>query len=136
MSSPLRSIPFANHGSPQQSGHEGGPQIVAATDPALTGLGELAARDDSRLYIAVFAGSQRTGGHAIRVAGVDRAGDTLTVRALFVAPAADALTVQVLTSPAHLISIERQSASSAREIVLVDQSGAERARGAVRQSQP
>lgn len=131
----MRSIPFANHGSPQQSGHEGGPRIVAATDPTLTGLGELPARDDGRLYIAVFAGSQRTGGYAIRVAGVDIAGDTLTVRALFVAPAADALTVQVLTSPAHLVSIERQSASSAREIVLVDQSDTERARSAVPQSE-
>ena len=130
----MRSIPFANHGSPQQSGHEGGPRIVAATDPALTGLGELAARDDGRLYIAVFAGSQRTGGYAIRVAGVDRAGDTLRVRAIFSSPEADALTIQVLTSPAHLVSIERQSAGSAREIVLVDQSAAERARGVVRQS--
>jgi hypothetical protein len=136
VSSPVRGISFANHGSPQQSGHEGGPRIVAATDPARTGLGELAARDDGRLYIAVFAGSQRTGGYAIRVAGVDRAGDTLRVRALFSSPAADALTIQVLTSPAHLISIERQSASSAREIVLVDQSAAERARGVVPQSHP
>ena len=132
----MRSIPFANHGSPQQSGHEGGPRIVAATDPALTGIGELAARDDGRLYIAVFAGSQRTGGYAIRVAGVDRAGDTLRVRAMFSSPEADAVTIQVLTSPAHLVSIERQSTGSAREIVLVDQSGAERARGVVRQSHP
>jgi hypothetical protein len=136
MSSPARSIPFANHGSPQQSGHEGGPRIVVATDPALTGLGELAACDDGRLYIAVFAGSQRTGGYAIRVAGVDRAGDTLRVRAMFSSPEADALTIQVLTSPAHLVSIERLSAAGARDIVLVDQAGAEHARGAVRQSHP
>jgi protease stability complex PrcB-like protein len=136
VSSPARSIPFANHGSPQQSGHEGGPRIVAATDPALTGLGDLVSRDDDRLYIAAFTGSQRTGGYAIRVAGVDRAGDTLTVRALFVAPAPDALTIQVLTSPAHLVSIERQSAAGARDIVLIDQAAAERARGVVRQSTP
>ena len=136
MSSPEGSIPFANHGSPQQSAHEGGPRIVAATDPAATGFGALVSRDDSRLYIAVFAGSQRTGGYAIRVAGVDRAGATLTVRALFVRPAPDALTIQVLTSPAHLVSIERQSAIGARDIVLVDQSAAERARGAVPQSEP
>jgi hypothetical protein len=136
LSSPVRSVPFANHGSPQQSGHEGGPRIVAATDPAFTGLGDLASRDDDRLYIAAFAGSQRTGGYAIRVAGVDRAGDTLTVRALFVVPAPDALTIQVLTSPAHLVSIERQSASGARDIVLVDQSAAERARSPMPQSHP
>ena len=136
MSSPARSIPFANHDSLQHSAHEGGPRIVAATDPALTGLGDLVSRDENRLYIAVFAGSQRTGGYAIRVAGVDRSGDTLTVRALFVAPAPDALTTQALTSPAHLVSIDRPSAGAVREIVLVDQSAAERARTTVPQSQP
>jgi hypothetical protein len=132
----VRSIPFADHGSPQQSAHEGGPQIVAATDPALTGLGDRVARDDERLYIAGFAGSQRTGGYAIRVTGVDRTGETLTVRALFVAPEPGALTIQVLTSPAHLVSIDRRSARGARDVVLVDQSGAERARSSVPQSQP
>ncbi len=108
---------------------------MAATHPAVTGFGELVSRDDRRLYIAVFAGSQHTGGYAIRVASVDRAGDTLTVRALFVAPAPDALTIQVLTSPAHLVSIDRQSATGARDIVLVDQSAAVRARGTVPQSE-
>jgi hypothetical protein len=136
LSSSLRSIPFTNHGSPQGSQHEGGPRIVAATDPAATGLGGLVSRHEGRLYIAVFAGSQRTGGYAIRVAGVDRAGDTLIVRAMFSSPPPDALTIQVLTSPAHLVSIDRASAASAREIVLVDQTGAERARSAVPQSQP
>lgn len=131
-----RSLPFANHGAIQQSAYEGGPKIAAAIDPAVAGLGELVSRDDGRLYIAVFAGSQRTGGYAIRVASVDRAGETLTVRAVFSAPASDALTIQVLTSPAHLVSIDRKSAAGARDIVLVDQSGAERARGAMPQSQP
>jgi len=136
LTTPARSIPFLDHGSPQQSAHQRGPRIVAATDPAITGFGELASRDGKRLYIAVFAGSQRTGGYAIRVAGVQRADDTLTVRALFVEPPPDALTIQMLTSPAHLVSIERQSATGAREIVLVDQSKTERARSAVPQSQP
>ena len=129
-------IPFADHGSTQQSAHDGGPRIVAATDPVGVGLGELASRDDGRLYIAVFAGAQRTGGYGIRVVRVDRAGDTLTVRAMFNVPAPDALTIQVLTSPAHLVSIGRQSATGARAVVLVDQSAAERARGTVPQSQP
>jgi len=135
LTTPARSIPFVSHGWPHQSAHQGGPRIVAATDPAVTGFSEPASRDGKRLYIAVFAGSQRTGGYEIRVAGVERAGDTLTVRALFVAPAPDALTTQMLTSPAHLVSIERQSATGAREVVLVDQSETERARGAVPQSQ-
>ena len=131
-----RSLPFADHGAIQQSAHEGGPRIAAATDPAVAGLGELVSRDDGRLYIAVFAGSQRTGGYAIRVAGVDRAGETLTVRAVFSTPASDAITIQVLTSPAHLVSIDQQSVTGVRGLVLVDQFGAERARGAMPQSQP
>ena len=131
-----RSIPFTDHGSTQESAYEGAARIVAATDPVGVGLGELASRDDGRLYIAVFAGAQRTGGYGIRVAGVDRAGDTLTIRAMFSAPAPDAITIQVLTSPAHLVSIARQSATGARAVVLVDQSAAERARGTVPQSQP
>jgi hypothetical protein len=131
-----RSIPLTDHGSTQQSAYDGPARIAVAIDPAAMGLGELASREDGRLYIAAFAGSQRTGGYGIRVVRVDRAGETLTVRAMFSSPAPGALTIQVLTSPAHLVSIDRQSATGAREIVLVDQSAAERARSTVPQSQP
>jgi len=129
-------IPFTDHGSTQQSDYDGVPRVVAATDPARTGLGPLASKVDGRLYIGVFAGAQRTGGYGVRVVRIDRAGDTLTVRAMFSVPAPDALTIQVLTSPANLVSIDRQQAASAREIVLIDQSAAERARGTVPQSEP
>ena len=132
----VQNIPFTDHGSTQQSDYEGGPRIVAAGDLGLTGLGGLATNDATRLFLAAFAGSQRTGGYDIRVARIDRAGTTITVRATFVTPAPGALTIQVLTSPAQLVSIERNSAASARDVVLVDQSGAERARGTVPQSQP
>jgi hypothetical protein len=131
-----QSVPFKEHGSTQQTAHEGGPKIVAATDPERTGLGALAAKENGRIYIAVFAGAQRTGGYGIRVGRIDLTGDTLTVRAVFTSPAPDALVIQVLTSPAQLVSIDRQSAVSAQVIVLVDQSAAERARGTVPQSQP
>lgn len=130
------SIPFTDHGSTQQSGHHGAPGIAAATDPAGTGLTQLTSATVGRIYIAVFAGAKRTGGYGIRVLRVDRAGDTLTVRAMFSSPAPDAFTTQVLTSPAHLVSIDRQAAASARDVVLVDQSAAERARSAVPQSEP
>jgi hypothetical protein len=131
-----QNIPFTDHGSTQQSGYEGGARVVAATDLGLTGLGQLAARDATRLYIAAFAGSQRTGGYDIRVVQIDRSGDTITVRAMFNVPPPGAVTIQVLTSPARLVSIDRRSAASARDVVLADQSGAERARGTVPQSQP
>ncbi len=134
--SQAQSIPFTDHGSTQQSAYDGPARIAVVTDPAAAGLGELASRDDGRLYIAAFAGSQRTGGYEIRVVRVDRAGETLTVRAMFSSPAPGALTIQVLTSPAHLVSIDRKSATGARDVVLVDQSAAERARGTVPQSQP
>jgi hypothetical protein len=134
--SDTQAIPFTDHGSTQQSGYEGSARVVVATDPAATGMGQLVSRDSTRVYIAVFAGSQRTGGYDVRVAAIDRAGSTLTVRATFVTPAPGALTIQVLTSPAHLVSIERRSAASTRDVVLIDQSGAERARGTVPQSQP
>jgi hypothetical protein len=131
-----QNVPFNDHGATQQSGYEGEAAIRVAADPAATGLGQLAPRDSGRIYIAVFAGSQRTGGYSVRVVRIDRAGDTLTVRATFAAPSPGALTIQVLTSPAHLVSIDRQSAASLRDAVLVDESGAERARGTVPQSQP
>jgi hypothetical protein len=131
-----QNIPFTDHGSTQQSGYEGQPRVVVARDPAATGLGQLVSRDDRRLYIAAFAGSQRTGGYDIRVVRIDRTGSTLRVRATFSAPAPDALSIQVLTSPAQLVSLALESAASARDVVLLDQAAAERARGTVPQSQP
>jgi len=131
-----QNIPFTDHGSTQQSDYDGGAQVVAAVDPSAIGLGQLAVRDPTRLYIGVFAGAQRTGGYSIRVVWIDRIGGTLTVHATFDAPPPGAITIQVLTSPAHLVSIDRQSAGSARDVALVDQSGSERARSTVRQSQP
>jgi hypothetical protein len=134
--SDAQNIPFTDHGLTQQSEWEGGARIVAATDPNTIGLGQLAPRDATRLYVGAFAGAQRTGGYDIRVVRIDRTGVTLTVHATFGAPPPGAITIQVLTSPAHLVSIEHQSAASAREVVLIDQSGSERARGTVPQSQP
>ena len=131
-----QNIPFTDHGSTQQSGYEGGPRVVAATDLGLTGLGGLAAPDATRLYLAAFAGSQRTGGYDIRVVRIDRSGGMVTLRAMFTVPPPGALTIQVLTSPAHLVSIDRRAAASARDVVLLDESAAERARGTVPQSQP
>jgi hypothetical protein len=131
-----QNIPFTDHGSTQLSRYDRAVRVVAANDPGDAGLGQLASPDKTRFYIAVFAGSQRTGGYDIRVVRLDRAGDTLTVRAMFSSPAPDAFTIQVLTSPAHLVSIDRQAAAGARDVVLVDQSAMERARGTVPQSQP
>src|SRR5438105_13669913 len=56
-----QNIAFTDHGPTQQSGYEGGPRIVAATDLGLTGLGGLAAPDASRVYLAACVDSQRRG---------------------------------------------------------------------------
>ena len=124
-------VPFRDHGTTQQSGNDDGPRIVAGADAAATGLVQLAPsqdRDPARLYIGVFAGTQRTGGYAVRVDAVERSGDRLAVRATFSAPAPGVLTIQVITSPAQLVSIDAGAVAGVRDVVLVDQSGAERAR--------
>ena len=133
-------VPFTDHGTTQMSGNDAGPRVVVATDAqsraALASLLPSVPSAPDRVYIGVFAGSQRTGGYALKVDAIERTGDRLTVRATFTAPAPGALTIQVLTSPAQLVSIPSASAASVREVVLVDQSGAERARGSVTQSRP
>ncbi len=130
-----QNIPFTSHGTTQQSSHGGGAGIAVASDPAQTGLAQLApAASRGRLFIGVFGGTQRTGGYAIRVDRIVRSGDNLVVRATFTSPPSGALTIQVLTSPAQLVSIDQTSAQGARDALLVDQSGAERARTPVPQS--
>jgi hypothetical protein len=138
VTAPTERLAFTDHGATQMSSNDGGPRIVVATDAR--GRAELATllpsvpQADDRAYVAVFAGSQRTGGYAVRVDAVERTGDRLVVHATFTAPAPGALTIQVLTSPAHLVSVASTAVVGVREAVVVDQSGAERARGSVTQS--
>jgi PrcB C-terminal len=125
-------VTFVDHGMTQQAGNDGGARITASVDAARTGLGDLApAGLTGRLFIGVFAGSQRTGGYTVRAQTVERTGDRLIVHARFVSPSPGALTIQVITSPAQLISIPAANAANLREAVLVDDSGAERARTTV-----
>lgn len=132
-----QSVTFTDHGMTQQAGNDGGARIAASVDAARTGLGDLApAGITGRVFIAVFAGSQRTGGYTVRVQSVERTGDRLTVRARFTSPSPGALTIQVITSPAQLISIPAASATNVREVLLVDDTGVERARTTVTQSTP
>ncbi len=140
MSPTPQPVAFQDQGATQISEHSGGPRLVVATDAA--GRAELAKlvpsvpSSSDRVYLGVFAGSQRTGGYAVRVDAVERSGDRLVVRATFTVPPSGALTIQVLTSPAQLVSIPAASAAGLREAILLDQGGAERARGSVTQSRP
>ena len=140
MSASTERIAFTDHGATQMSANDGGPRVVVATDAR--GRADLAAllpsvpSADDRAFIAVFAGSQRTGGYAVRVESIERTGDRLVVHATFTAPAPGALTIQVLTSPAHLVSVPLTAVAGVREAVVVDQTGGERARGSVTQSRP
>jgi hypothetical protein len=132
-----RPIPFVDHGSTQQSANDDGVRLVVTTEPGSTGLGQLMPSPQSgRLYIAVFAGSKRTGGYAVQVERIERQGDRLQVQARFTEPAPGAITIQVLTSPAQVVSIERGQAAGVRDAALLDQRGTEITRSTVRQSQP
>ena len=131
-----QSVLFTDHGQTAHSRVEDGPGLIVGTAQA-TGLAELTASADSaRLYIGVFAGERRTGGHAVKVERIERTADRLDVTAIFISPARDAITIQVITTPAQLVSIDRQSATGVREAVLLDGSGTEIARTTVPQSQP
>jgi protease stability complex PrcB-like protein len=132
-----RTIDFVDHGTSQQSGNDGDARVVVATDPVRTGLDQLVTgQRTGRLFIAVFAGTQRTGGYAVRVQSVERTGDRLIVHARFDAPSPGALTIQVITSPAQLISIAAADATGVSEALLVDAAGTERSRTTVTQSAP
>src|SRR3989442_6331054 len=106
-------VPFTDHGTTQMSGNDDGPRVVVAADER--GRAQLAALLPSlpaaqdRVYIGVFAGSQRTGGYALKVDGIERTGDRLVVRAAVTAPPPGALPIQGLTSPAQLVSVPTPS---------------------------
>lgn len=132
-----QALPFTDHGQTAHSRVEDGPQLVMGNSVPTTGLAELvASADPARLYIGVFAGERRTGGHAVKVERIERNADRLDVTARFIGPPKDAFTIQVITTPAQLVSIDRRGASGVREAVLLDESGAEMARTAVPQSHP
>ncbi len=108
---------FTDLGATQQSGYDGpSPRI------------ELASREGDRVVVRIYQGVQRTGGYGIRVAAVERRGQTLVVHATVTAPPQDAFVTQVLTSPAQTIGIAATDVATIREAILVDQSGAQRAR--------
>ena len=131
-----QTLTFTIHGSTQQSQRED-PGLVVSTDAKQTGLGQLAADAPAgRLFVAVFEGSQSTGGFTVLVERVERDGDRMLVHARFNTPPPGSLNIQVLTSPAQLISVDRQATAGVREAVLLDQSNTQIATTAVPQSQP
>lgn len=127
-----RDVPATVVATTQLSSHDGDTAlIVAMTDGARARIAQLvtgASTASDRVLIAVFEGSERTGGYAIRVDRVERDGDTLIVHATFTEPAPGAVVTQVLTSPAQVVSIASSDASGIRTAVLLDAQGNERAR--------
>ena len=81
-----------------------------------------------RVRLTVRLGDRPTGGHAIAVTRVGRAGPVLTITCRTRAPAPGAIVTQVLTSPAQTVSIEEALVRGVRVAVLRDASGAELAR--------
>lgn len=111
-------------------------RTVAFADAGATARGDRspagpaidAARAGSGLRITAYQGEQRTGGYAIRIERITRAGSELRVVARFTAPAPDAMVTMALTSPAHTVTVDE----TADTVVLFDTTGAERARASTR----
>lgn len=71
------------------------------------------------VLVAVFQGTQRTGGYSVTVDRVHLEEDTLTVGATFVRPGRDAIVTQVITSPFAVVRVARQDLPMARLHVLL-----------------
>ena len=97
---------------------------AARGDRSFDGPAIEAVRTGSGLRITAYQGEQRTGGYAIRIERITKAGSELRVVARFTAPAPDAMVTMALTSPAHTVTIDE----TADVVVLFDTTGAERAR--------
>lgn len=125
-------VAFSEVATSQQSLQGAGPAVLVGSSDAsrssITALLPRVSAGADRVFIAAFQGEQRTGGHAIQIARIERDGDVLLVHASFVAPAADSFVAQVITSPVHVVSIARSDAAGAKTVVLLDASGAEQAR--------
>ncbi|HEX4743438.1 MAG TPA: protease complex subunit PrcB family protein [Candidatus Limnocylindria bacterium] len=106
-----RTVAFADAGATTQGRRADGPGIEAV-------------RAGTGLRITAYMGEQRSGGYAIRIERITRAGNELRVVARFTAPAPDAMVTMALTSPAHTVTVDE----SADVVVLFDTTGAERAR--------
>ncbi len=124
-----RSLSFEESLATAMSSHDGGPAI-AVGDPPIAGVPNAPA-PGGRVLVAAFQGAQRTGGYAIRITKIVRAGAELDVTATFSRPSAGGIVTQVLTSPAHVVSIPSADAAGLRTAVLFDQTGSERARTAL-----
>ena len=97
---------------------------TARGDRSFDGPAIEAIRTGSGLRITAYQGEQRTGGYAIRIERITKAGSELRVVARFTAPAPDAMVTMALTSPAHTVTVDE----TADAVVLYDTTGAERAR--------
>jgi predicted phage gp36 major capsid-like protein len=126
-----------DHGTTQQSANDNGPTLVVATQPGQTGLGELVtSAQRGRLFMAVFAGTKRTGGFAVEVDRFGAHWRSLRDPCALHRVAAERPGYPDAHVSAQLVSAGGLSASGVREVVLLDQAGVEVARSAVPQSQP
>jgi hypothetical protein len=128
----VKTVTFSEVGSSQRANYDGGAEVIvgssnAARDEILRRV-NTAKAPPSGVLVGVFQGEQRTGGHGVQIAKIERSGDQLIVTATFSVPPADGFVTQVITSPAHLVSIASGDLAGAKTAILFDASGAERAR--------
>ena len=130
-----RDVPFAEVATPQLSRYEGSASVIAGgSDAARARIAQLVpgASASGRVPVAVFQGSQRTGGYAIHVDRIERDGDRLIVHATFTDPPPGGVVTQVLTSPADVVSISASDGQGLRTVTLLDAAGRARATADVR----
>lgn len=110
-----RPVTFRDESSTLSSSHDG----PAAIEAVRSGAG---------LRLTAYQGTQRSGGHAIRIERITRVADELRVHARFVTPPPGAIVTLALTSPAHTVIVDE----TAPVVVLLDTDGVERARASPR----
>ena len=84
-------------------------QLDAAVD-AMSSPINLAVDFENYMGIAVFAGSQATGGHDIAVTHIEEDAGMLTVTVTKTDPGAKCVVTQALTSPYHIVLVRTQQA--------------------------
>jgi hypothetical protein len=131
----VKSVPFSEVATTQRANYDGDADVIVGSSSAaraeILRRANVATAPSSGVLIGVFQGEQRTGGHGVQIAKIERIGDELVVTATFTLPPAGGFVTQVITSPAHLVSITTGDLAGAKTAVLLDASGAERARVSV-----
>jgi hypothetical protein len=108
-------IPFATVARGHHSGIEESRQVAVRTDSEWKALWKEHDSDQpapavdlgKSMVAGVFLGTRSTGGYAVEITGVERAGVDVVVRYRETKPDPGMMVTQVLSSPFHIVSFEK-----------------------------